>query len=65
MNDRCSAPTPSRTKPEALNVQRINVVMGVLSRYVTRELVAVFLLVFVLLVCVGLGGRFVSLLQEA
>ena len=39
--------------------------MGVLSRYVTRELVAVFLLVFVLLVCVGLGGRFVSLLQEA
>ena len=39
--------------------------MGVLSRYVNRELVAVFLLVFMLLVCVGLGGRFVGLLQDA
>ena len=65
LNDRCSTPTQSRAKPEPLNVQGINLAMGVLSRYVTRELVAVFLLVFVLLVCVGLGGRFVSLLQEA
>ncbi len=39
--------------------------MGVLSRYLNRELVAVFLLVFMLLICVGLGGRFVGLLQDA
>ena len=39
--------------------------MGVLTRYITRELIIVFLLVFLLLVCMGLGGRFVSLLQDA
>ena len=39
--------------------------MGILSRSITRELVAVFLLVFLLLICVGLGGRFISLLQDA
>jgi len=39
--------------------------MGVLARYINRELVVVFLLVFLLLVCVGLAGRFVGLLQDA
>ncbi len=34
-------------------------------RYITRELLLVFLAVFILLLLVGLGGRFIGFLQEA
>ena len=39
--------------------------MVVAFRYITRELCGVFLVVFVLLLVVGLGGRFIGFLQDA
>ena len=39
--------------------------MGVAFRYISRELLLVFLAVFVLLLAVGLGARFIGFLQEA
>lgn len=39
--------------------------MGVAARYVNRELMAVFLLTVVVLLLVGVGGRFIGYLQDA
>lgn len=39
--------------------------MGVAFRYITRELLAIFFVVFFLLLAVGLIGRFVGYLQDA
>ena len=39
--------------------------MGIAFRYVGRELLLLFLAVFVLLLAVGLGARFIGFLQEA
>ncbi|MCH2336934.1 MAG: LptF/LptG family permease, partial [Pseudomonadales bacterium] len=65
MNESSSTQAKGQVKAVSIVKRRNNLTMGVLSRYVNRELVAVFLLVFMLLVCVGLGGRFVGLLQDA
>jgi len=39
--------------------------LGVAARYINRELVAVFLLTVVVLLLVGVGGRFIGYLQDA
>lgn len=39
--------------------------MGVAARYINRELIAVFLLTVVVLLLVGIGGRFIGYLQDA
>ena len=39
--------------------------MGVAARYINRELMAVFLLTVVVLLLVGIGGRFIGYLQDA
>ncbi len=39
--------------------------MGVAARYINRELIAVFLLTVVVLLLVGVGGRFIGYLQDA
>ena len=39
--------------------------MGVAFRYITREVLLVFVAVFVLLLAVGLGARFIGFLQQA
>ncbi len=39
--------------------------LGVAARYINRELMAVFLLTVVVLLLVGIGGRFIGYLQDA